>query len=81
VIEEAALGQPSSVALFVLFVLLAQSLLILAILIRAILPEQSKSILGAISSWLVQNNRPIVVVVSLVFGLLFLFQGISGLMA
>lgn len=81
VIEEAALGQPSGAILFVLFVLLAQSLLILAILLRAILPKQSKFILGTISSWLTQYNRPIVVVVSLVFGLLFLFQGVSGLMA
>jgi hypothetical protein len=80
VIEEAQLGQPTSIIAFLLFILLAQSLLLLAIMVRVIAPEQSKSILGAISAWLTRYNRPIVFVVSLVFGLLFLGLGVSGLM-
>jgi hypothetical protein len=80
VIEEAQLGQPSSTVAFLLFILLAQSLLLLAILVRVIIPEQSKSILETISAWLTRYNRPIVLVVSLVFGLLFFIQGASGLM-
>jgi divalent metal cation (Fe/Co/Zn/Cd) transporter len=81
VIEEAQLGQPSSTITFLLFVLLAQSLLLLAILIRVIVPKQSKAILETSSAWLTRYNRPIVLVVSLVFGLLFLFQGASGLLS
>jgi hypothetical protein len=34
--------------------------------------------LGAFDRWLEANNSRIVFVVSLVFGLLFLYQGISG---
>jgi threonine/homoserine/homoserine lactone efflux protein len=79
VISEAELGQPSSTIVYLLFVLLAESLLLLPILIRIILPAQSKSLLDATSAWLTRYNRPIVIVVSLVFGLLFLVQGASGL--
>lgn len=78
VIEEAQLGQPSSTVAFLIFLLLAQSLLLLAIVIRVIIPERSKSILVSISAWLTTYNRPIVIVVSLVFGLLFFAQGASG---
>jgi len=80
VIEEAQLGQPSSTLAFLFFILLAQSLLLLAIVVRATIPGQSKSILEAISAWLTRYNRPIVIVVSLVFGLLFFIQGVSGLL-
>jgi len=80
VIEQAHLGQPSSILAFLLFMLLAQSLLLLAIIIRVIVPEQSKSITETISAWLTKYNRPIVLVVSLVFGLLFFVQGASGLL-
>jgi threonine/homoserine/homoserine lactone efflux protein len=80
VIEEAELGQPSSTVAFLLFVFLAQSLLLLAILVRVIIPERSMSILETISAWLTRYNRPIVLTVSLVFGLLFFVQGASGLL-
>jgi threonine/homoserine/homoserine lactone efflux protein len=80
VIEEAQLGQPSSTVAFLLFVLMAQSLLLLAIIVRIVLPGQSKSILDTISAWLKRYNRPIVVVVSLVFGCLFFYQGYLGLL-
>lgn len=80
VIEEAQLGQPSSTVAFLLYILLAQSLLLLALGIRVIIPEQSKSSLESISVWLTRYNRPIVIAVSLVFGLLFFLQGVSALM-
>ena len=80
VIGQAQLGQPSSTIAFLLFVLLAESLLLLPILIRLILPEQSKSLLDSTSAWLTRYNRPIVITISLVFGLLFLYQGVSGLL-
>jgi len=80
VIEEAQLGQPSSSIAFMLYILLAQSLLLLAILVRILLPNQSKTVLEAISVWLTRNSRPIVLVVSLVFGVLFFIQGVVGLL-
>lgn len=80
VIGTAQLGQPSSTIVYLLFVLLAESLLLLPILVRVILPKQSKTLLDQVSEWLTRYNRPIVIVISLVFGLLFLYQGASGLL-
>lgn len=79
-IEEAQLGQPSSSLAFLLFILLAQSLLLMIILVRLFIPAKSRSLLENISVWLSKYNRPIVMTVSLVFGLLFLIQGVTGLL-
>jgi hypothetical protein len=78
VIDEAQLGQSGSTTAFILYVLLAQSILISAILIRLLLPGQATRLLESFSTWLEKYNRQIVMVVSLVFGLLFLYQGMMG---
>jgi hypothetical protein len=80
-IAAAQLGQPSSTLAYLLFILLAESLLLLPIMIRILVPERSKILLADLSGWLTQNSRPITIVVSLVFGLLFLYSGISGLLS
>jgi len=80
VIGQAQLGQPSSTVAYLLFVLLAELLLLLPILIRVIIPKQSITLLEQISAWLTRYNRPIMILVSLIFGLLFLYQGASGLL-
>ena len=80
VIGQAQLGQPSSTIAYLLFVLLAELLLLLPILIRVIIPKQSITLLEQISAWLTRYNRPIMILVSLIFGLLFLYQGASGLL-
>ena len=79
-IGEAQVGQPASAIAYVLFILLAQSLLVILIAIRLAAPAQSKGLLNRISTWLERNNRAIVITVSLVFGLYFLYQGLSGLL-
>lgn len=80
-IAAAKLGQPASTIAFLLFILLAESLLLLPILIRIFMPKKSKSILNRITSWLNQNNRSIVIAVSFIFGLWFLYTGITDLRA
>jgi len=79
-IGQAQLGQPTSTVAFILFVLLAESLLLTPILIRIIIPKQSTTLLEKASAWLTRYNRVIVIVVSLVFGIIFLYQGASGLL-
>ena len=79
-ISAAQLGQPDSTKAFLLFLFLAQSLILLPILIRILLPRRSATMLETISAWLAQNDRVIMIAVSLVFGLLFLYQGASGLL-
>lgn len=78
VIGEAQLGQPDSTVAFLWYILLAQSLLIIPILIRLLLPGKAGQWLGAFSAWLEKHNRVIVIIVSLIFGLLFLYQGVIG---
>ncbi len=80
-IAEEQLGQTTSITAYLLFILLAQLLLLIPVLIRLVVPARAQAILDSISAWLTKYNRPIVVGVSLVFGLLFLFKGISGLLA
>lgn len=79
-IAEAQLGQAPSAIVYFLFILLAESLLLFPILARILMPDRSKDLLTQLSAWLTRNNRPITVVVSLVFGLFFLYSGISGLL-
>lgn len=78
VIGEAPLGQREAVSTFLWFILLAQSLLIIPILIRLLVPAQASRLLGAFGDWLERYNRQIMIVVSLVFGLYFLYRGVTG---
>jgi hypothetical protein len=79
-IAEAEVGQPGSMLAYLLFIVLAQALLLIPILMRILMPARSQSMLDDLANWLAKNNRLIVVVVSLVFGLYFLYLGISGLL-
>jgi hypothetical protein len=81
VILGAELGVTSSVALYLLFILATQVLVLLPIVGVAVAPQWSAQPLTATQAWLERNNRVIVVTVSLVFGVWFLYQGISGLIA
>lgn len=66
--------------LFVVYVIGAQSLLLLALVYAAVAPVQSAKTLDAAQRWLERNNRPIVIAVSLIFGLYFSWKGITGLL-
>jgi threonine/homoserine/homoserine lactone efflux protein len=78
-IAAAEAGFANSAAAFLLFILLAQSLLLIPILLRIVLPTKSEKALAQLSEWLVRNSRPIGIGVSLVFGVFFLYAGISNL--
>lgn len=80
VIGEAQLGQPSSTFAFLLFILLAESLMLLPIILSLIVPQQAKTLIEQVSTWLTRNKRPVVIIISLVFGILFLYQGANGLL-
>lgn len=80
-IAAADLGQPTNAIAYLLFILLAQSLLLLPILYCLLRPKRSKARMKKLSDWLATYNRPISMIVSLIFGLFFLYSGISGLRA
>ncbi|QUR69758.1 GAP family protein [Mycobacterium spongiae] len=79
VIGTAGLGRVISIVTFVSFVLLTLSANLLVVGIAAIFPEQSRSLLDRILRWLQDNNRPIVVVAGVVFGVWFGTKALHGL--
>lgn len=80
-IAAAQLGLQAGAIAYLLFILLAQALLLAPLLLRLVMPWQSKVWLARTAAGLTAYNRPIVIGVSLVFGLLFLQSGLSGLRA
>jgi hypothetical protein len=77
-IGEAQLGRTASIRTFLLFILLAQSLLIIPIVIRLLMPRRAEAFLASLADWLKRYNDPIVIAISLIFGALFLYQGLSA---
>lgn len=73
-------GLATGALVYLLFILLVQALLLMMILICLLLPDRSQAFLQAASEWLSRNNRMIMIVVSLVFGVYFLVKGVTGLM-
>lgn len=81
VIEEAQPGVPAGIALYLFYTLATQLLVLPPLLAFAVAPDKSAAPLRAAQGWLQRHNRVIVMVVSLVFGVFFLYRGITGLLA
>lgn len=79
VILMAALQPAAAAGLYLFFALAAQTLVLLPVLAYAVAPKQVGRPLRAVQGWLARNNRPILIGVSLIFGLWFLVRGITGL--
>ena len=79
VIGQAQLSQAENVMAFLFYVLAASSLVLAPIIVYAVAPTQSAKSLDAAQGWLERHNRVIVIAISLIFGLLFLWKGIAGL--
>jgi hypothetical protein len=79
VIGQAQMSQAENVIAFLFYVLAASSLVLAPIIVYAVAPTRSAKTLDAAQSWLGRHNRAIMIAISLIFGLLFLFKGITGL--
>jgi hypothetical protein len=80
VIEEAQPGLTAGVAIYLLFVMATQMLVLPPIIAFAVAPQKSARPLAAAQGWLQRHNRAIVIAVSLIFGTWFLFKGVSTLL-
>jgi hypothetical protein len=80
VISEAQLSRLNSAIAFLLFILAAEVLVLSPILMRILMPDKAIQYLHAISDWLNKNNRTLMIVISLVFGVFFLVKGIVNLL-
>ena len=79
VIADAGVERNEGIALFLVFTILASVLLILPVLFRIVAPKRSAASLEQVGNWLQIHNGTIVIVVSTVFGIFFLFRGITAL--
>jgi hypothetical protein len=66
---------------YLVYVIGATLLVLLPVLLRAVAPERSGAILESIGAFLDRHNRIIAIVVALLFGVLFLWQGLSALLS
>ncbi|MFV9505354.1 MAG: GAP family protein [Oscillochloridaceae bacterium umkhey_bin13] len=80
VISDADLGLTASSIAFAFYIVMAQIVLILAILVAVLIPKRSQAILARAMDWLNTYNRPISITVALVFGVFFMVNGLQGLL-
>jgi hypothetical protein len=80
IVEQAEASLASSVLAFLVFVVLAQSLIVAPIIACAVAPARSAKLLDTAQAWLARNNRVIAIAVSLIFGLWFSWKAITGLL-
>ncbi len=78
VIGNAGLGRAANMASYVAFVLLAASVNLIIIGAAAVFGDRSRAVLDRVLRWLQDKNRPIVVVVGLVFGVWFGLKALRG---
>jgi len=78
-IDEGQVGMGEGVALFLIFVIGAASLMIAPILIVALMPARAEKLLDGAQGFLERHNRVITIAVSLIFGVWFVWQGVNGL--
>jgi hypothetical protein len=78
-ISQADMSQADGITAFVIYALAAAFPVIVPILISVLLPGRSARVLDFVRTWLERHNRPIVIVVSVIFGAFFLWNGIAGL--
>jgi hypothetical protein len=76
---EAELGGTASTGLYLIYTLATQTLVVLPIVAYAVAPHRAAGRLKAAETWLERHNRVIVTTVSLVFGVWFLYKGVTGL--
>jgi uncharacterized membrane protein (UPF0136 family) len=79
VIGEAELGGAASTGLYLTYTLATQTLVVLPTVAYALVPHRAAGPLKAAETWLEWHNRVIVTTVSVVFGVWFLYKGITGL--
>lgn len=78
VIGDAGHGRAANMASYVAFVLLATSVNLIIIGAAAVFGDRSRAVLDRVLRWLQDNDRPIVVVVGLVFGIWFGLKALHG---
>jgi hypothetical protein len=80
IISASDLGRTERVIAYLIYIVLAQSALLVSILVYALAPKAAY-LLNQALDWLTRYNRPISMGVGLIFGLYFSYKGITGLLS
>jgi len=80
IIRDADLGLTSSAIAYVIFAIGAVILMLVPLIMYIVAPKPTAGALAKFRVWLEKNNRGIMIIVSAVFGVYFLYKGISGLL-
>jgi len=78
-IADADLGGTSSLMVYLIYLLMALSLLLVPLIYLLVLPNRAKRTLDGLNTWMAQHARGIEIVTAILFGLLFLGIGLEGL--
>jgi hypothetical protein len=78
-IRDSEVGSAANVVLFLFFLVGVQLIPIASIAWQALSEESARPALGRAVDWLKAHNRAIAVAASVIFGVIFLANGISGL--
>ena len=78
-IAEADLGGIASLLAYLIFTLLAQSVVLFPLILVLADPGKAQKSLGSLSAWLERNERTIEIVFAVVLGVYFLYEGLEHL--
>lgn len=78
-IAEADLSVSTSLMAYLVYILLAQMLLLIALIMDFVFPNRSKDALSALSDWMGQHERSIEIGVAALFGTIILYSGLEHL--
>lgn len=71
-------GQDSFLA-YLVYILMAQALLLIPLVMLLATPEKATKVLGRLSGWLDRHERTITILVAIIFGFFFLYAGLERL--
>jgi threonine/homoserine/homoserine lactone efflux protein len=77
-IGDAQLDGPASIAAFLVFVIVAQSVHLTAIAVTALGPDRAKVVLDSLNVWLVRYSRTLLIGLSMVFGVWLLLLALES---
>lgn len=80
IIRDAYLGLTPSIIVYLIYAIGCIILMLIPLIMYIVAPAPTKTLLAKFRVWLEKNNRGIMIVVSAVFGVFFLYKGISGLL-
>ncbi len=78
-IADADLSASTSLLAYLVYILLAQSLLLIPLILMILVPNRAQTSLAALNIWIKRHQRTIEVIVAVIFGLLFLYIGLERL--